>query len=378
MADEKSEQPTQHKLDEARKKGQVAKSQDAVTAFVFIGVLLCLSFAGKNTFILMSNALRSSLRSFTEIQLTPDNLPIILNSALWNYATLLAPFGLLAVLTGIIGNLVQTGWLVSLESLNPKADRLNPIEGAKKIYSTKGFVEAIKVLIRTLLIVVVFYSFFKGQLPTIVSACKMFSNSAYSLFWTLTMSLLGKITLLMIVMGALDYILQRYMFQKDMMMTKQEVKEEFKSQEGDPFLKSRLRQKQRELIKKRMMDGVKTSRVVITNPTHYACALKFDEEEDEAPILTAKGKDLMAEQIKKLAREHQVPIHENKPLAQSLYKDVEVGQMIPEDMYQAVAEVIAFLERLDQGMSPGQQQPGNQQQGPINPEQEEEEPDAGQ
>jgi flagellar biosynthesis protein FlhB len=152
------------------------------------------------------------------------------------------------------------------------------------------------------------------------------------------------------VAAGLDYVIQYYLFMKDMKMSKQEMKEEYKTLEGDPFMKQRQRARQREFMKRLMLGGVKDSRVVITNPTHYACALKFDETENQAPVMAAKGKDLLAQKIKELARHHKVPIHENKVLAQSLYKEVEVGDEIPEEMYQAVAEIIAYLERLEMGL----------------------------
>jgi flagellar biosynthesis protein FliR/FlhB len=353
VSDEKTEQPTHHKLSEARKKGQVAKSNDAVAAVLFVASFMYLSFMGKSIFNTMAEDLRFNVENFVNMEITIDNIQHVFASALVMPIKVLTPLFIIVAVAGIAGNLLQTGWLISTESINPKLNKLNPIEGAKKLFSQKGFMETLKVILRSLIMMVVFYTYLKDQIPVMVEAGRMATMDVYNVYGRVAMGLFYRLTVLTAVIAGLDYIIQYYLFMKDMKMSKQELKEEYKSLEGDPFLKQRMRARQRELMKKLMMGGVKDSRVVITNPTHYACALKFNEIEDPAPILVAKGKDLLAQQIKELAKKHEVPLYENKPLAQLIYKEVDIGDQIPPDMYQAVAEIIAYLEKLD--MEPLQQ-----------------------
>jgi len=267
--------------------------------------------------------------------------------------SILGPLFLLIIAVSISGHLLQAGLAVSMETIRPKLEKLNPTAGFNRIFSFRGFTETLKVLIRTLAMVIIFRNFLVKMLPLIMKSPLMHPRAALSFYGSTVMGLFFQITLLLLVVGGLDYFLQRYLFLKQMRMTKQQIKEELKSTEGDPFLKQRIRSKQKEMIRRRMLDGVKTARVVITNPTQLAIALRFDEENDSAPVVAAKGQGYLAERIKEIARKHLIHIYENKPLARSLYKNVEIGDLIPPEMFKSVAEIIAFIEKLNDGMERG-------------------------
>jgi len=350
MSEEKTEQPTGHKLSEARKKGQVAKSQDASAGIFMLIMFIGFMCMGKNIVSGVMNETSKRAMLYGKVNLNYETILTIFNNSAMGYIKILCPIFFLVIVASIAGHLVQLGWAPSLESIKPKLNKINPMEGLKRIFSQKGFIEFLKVLIRTLAIVLIFRSYLMEKIPAIMTSSRMFTSDAISFYGSLVVGLAFRITLLLVVVGGLDYFLQRHLFMKQMMMTKKELKEELKSTEGDPFLKQRVREKQRELIKKRMLDSVRSARVVITNPTHLAVALKYDEEIDLAPIVVAKGKDYMAESIRRVAGMNSIYIYENKPLAQSLYQSTDIGETIPPELYRSVAEVIAFVEKLGPGM----------------------------
>lgn len=358
MSEEKTEQPTGHKLNEARKKGQVVKSKDASA-----GIFMLIMFIG---FVCMGRHIVSALMTETKkrvvlygkVNLNHETILNIFNHSSIGFLKILGPIFLLAVVASIAGHLIQMGWAPSLQSIKPKLEKINPIEGLKRVFSQKGFIEFLKILIRTLGIVLIFRGYLMEKIPLIMRSSGMYTDNAISFYGSIAMGLAGRITLWMVVIGGFDYFLQRYLFMKQMQMTKKELKDELKSTDGDPFLKQRLRERQRSLVKRRMLDGVKTARVVITNPTHFAVALRYDEETDLAPVVVAKGKDYLAESIKAIARRNSVYMYENKSLAQLLYRNTDIGETIPSELYKSVAEVIAFIERLGTGTerrkNPGQ------------------------
>lgn len=352
--DNKTEEPTHHKLVEARKKGQVLKSTDAASAFLGLAIFLALMIMGQKIFYTFCDVVKGQIQMMESLSSGGSlNPQAILTQFLTAIGLILLPIFAVVLVGGIGGNLLQTGWLTSLESIRPEMDKINPISGFKRVFSSKGLMEFAKTAFRTALIYWILKVYLEKNLPVILKGSLLGISDAIILFGTTLQGFFYKVTMLLVILGGLDYVLQRYYFLKKMRMTKQEVKEEYKSLEGDPFLKQRMKSRQRELVKQRMLDGVKTSRVVITNPTHLAVALKYDEDQDEAPIVVAKGRDHLAEQIKTLARKHGVKIHENKPLARSIFDQVKVGQQIPPELYLAVAEVIAFVERLDAQMQGG-------------------------
>lgn len=353
MSDDKTEEPTHQRLMEARKKGQIAKSNDVSVAFVLFSSALFLSTQGKTIFIKLAEFVRYRITSTITSDITADGFRSYFFSVMTPIFTLFAPFVLMVVVAGVVGNIIQTGFLFSMESINPKFDKMNPIEGVKKIFSMKGFMEFLKVIAKTLVLIFIFKGYLQNNTDRILTMGFLSKLAIFENYFLLAKGLFVRIAGALMILAAMDYGYQWYMFKKQMMMTKQEVKEEYKKSEGDPLIKSRIKMKQREFIKKRMLMGVKDSRVVIVNPTHYAVGLRYSEEMDEAPIVSSKGKGYLALQIRKLAEKHNIPIYENPPLARAMFKEVEVDEMIPAEMYRAVAEVIAFVEKLGDYKSGG-------------------------
>jgi len=342
LAQEKTEEATPLKRREARKKGQVAKSADlnsALNLFAVAGVVFMLQayFAGQ-----WNNYFYRTLASIS----TPGGNPIRALVEGSNILLALAgPILLTAFVTGLITNLLQVGLVFSLESLQLKLDRLNPVEGFKRMFSFRTLVELAKSLAKmTVIVLVVFFSL-KKQIPVLLGAQGGSLEYSWKLGKDLSISLTITAVLALMVIALVDLFYQKFEHRKSLRMTKQEVKDELKQTEGDPHFKARLRERQRQMAFRRMVQEVPQATVVVTNPTHYAVALKYQRGEMNAPRVVAKGADRIAERIKKIAREHQVPLVENKPVAQFLYRHTEVGEAIPEQLYQAVAEILALVYR---------------------------------
>ena len=232
------------------------------------------------------------------------------------------------------------------EPLNPKWDRLNFITGLGRMFKVKTLVECVKSVFKMTIIFLVGYLVVKDHLDDFVLMVDMAPVAIGVLVLKISLEIFIKTCLLLLVLAALDYGYQRWQFNQDMRMTKQEVKDEYKQIEGDPIVKNRIRQAQREASKKRQLNDVPKADVVVANPTHFAVALMYDRAQAPAPVVVAKGQDFMAQRIKDIAKEHKIPIVENKPLAQALYRAVEVGQMIPVEFYKAVAEIINYIYRV--------------------------------
>jgi flagellar biosynthesis protein FlhB len=258
-----------------------------------------------------------------------------------------APITLAMMAVGLAGNLFQTRFLFSTEPLKPDFNRLNPIQGFKNIFSQKAFVGLIKNLVKLGLVGYVSWrTVVIGQLKPIVRASSMATGKLLSFFTGLMGELLVNVAILMFVLGMADYLYQHYDYKKGLRMTKQETKEEYKAMEGDPRFKQFRRQKQKQLAEQRMMQRVPEATVVITNPTHYAVAVRYDASRDAAPLVVAKGLDLVAENIKKIAKAHEIPMIENRELARRMYRESEIGDEVPVMLYQAMAEILAMVYTL--------------------------------
>lgn len=352
MGGEKTEPATQKKLSDARKKGQVAKSREITSGLQLLALFLILKFWVGNMGIQFLNVFNgfygriSDVTVFWEGQMPQGDVNIVFRSLLLQVLTIVAPIFAVAFLIAFIADIVQVKWKPTFEPLRPKFSKLNPISGVKKIFSTNALVELIKSIAKIGLIVYICYNYLKDKWVL------LFNVYDFSLMHTLelvaeTVTDLGiRIAALYMVIAFADYIYQKVKFANDMKMTKQEVKEEFKQQEGDPQVKGKIRQKMREASMRRMMQNLPQADVVITNPTHYAVAIKYDPQVADAPLVIAKGEDHLAARIKEIAKENKIEIVENKPLARMLYANVEVGEAIPPELYQAVAEVLAFVYQL--------------------------------
>ena len=259
---------------------------------------------------------------------------------------ILAPILIIGFLVAFLSDLVQVRWKPTTKPLKPKFSKLNPISGFKKIFSVNSLVELVKSVLKIGLIVYVCFSYLKERWLLLFNLYDMSLMQAIGLAAETVTDLGIRISALYMVIALGDYIYQRVKFSNDMKMTKQEIKEEFKQMEGDPQIKGQIRAKMREASRRRMMQDLPKADVVITNPTHYAVAIQYDPEIADAPVVIAKGEDYMAARIKEVARENQIEIVENKPLARMLYANVDIGQAVPPELYQAVAEVLAFVYHL--------------------------------
>ncbi len=342
---ERTEEATQARREEFRKKGQVAQSKEVSSAlFVLatLGLLLLLSrFYMQNIVDVFRFTMGPDL---VQAVRSGDVIPALMVAGN-KMVILLLPVSGAALLLGVISSVLQIGFLNVEEALSPKWEKIDPLQGFQRIFSMRNLFEGFKSLIKVLLIGFVVYLVMKSD----VNKWPWLSQSDVSeimkfMGWS-TIKMLAAVGGAMAVIAAVDFFFQRWDLEKRMMMTKQEVKEEHKSREGDPLIKARIRRVQKELANRRMMEKVPTADVVVTNPTHIAVALKYGEDLP-APQLVAKGADLVAEKIKALAMQHQIPIVENKPLARTIFKTMKLGQVIPRELFVAVAEVLSFVYKL--------------------------------
>lgn len=339
---EKSEQPSPKRREEAQEKGDVAKSTELNSVAVIIAMLLVFKFMsglfGETLTIYMTDIYRQS----AAIDITLTTIPLLLSMTLTAFAKVMAPVMGAVLLFSVASNVGQTGFIFASKSLMPKFDKLNPMSGIKRMFSARSLVELVKGVFKISIIGIIGYtvvsSYFGEYLLLPHRSILEISSFTADVIFELTY----KIALALLIMAVADFAYQKYEFEKKLKMTKQEVKDEGKQAEGDPKVKGKIRQKQRDIVRSRMMHEVPNATVVVTNPTHYAVALKYaPEDKSDAPKVVAKGKNLIAQKIKEIAGKHSVPIIENKPLARSLYASCEIGGEIPMALYQAVAEVLS-------------------------------------
>jgi flagellar biosynthesis protein FlhB len=347
MADsfqEKTEQPTEKKLDDARKKGQVAQSPEVASCFVILFVSVFLYYAISKGFSTMFGMYSKIIRNI-DFEVTTNSVTSLFNYAVYQWFLLVGPVFAILLLLGIGSSFLQTGFMWSSEAMRPKLDALNPGSGIKKMFSKRSFFEVLKSLLKIGVLGYVSYSLIIKELPTIMSLASQDTVSIVTYIAKTAFSLAIKIGAIFLFVAGLDYIRQRWQQKKDLMMTFQEVKEEAKDREGNPLVKSRIRSLQREMSKKRMMEDVKKADFVVTNPTTFAIAIRYVPSEMSAPKIVAKGAGFVADKIKQTARANSIMIIENKPVARGLFYAVKVGDYIPETFYVIVAELLAQVYR---------------------------------
>ena len=342
---EKTEEPTPHKLREARKKGQIAKSKDFTTAVMLIASFYTLkAFA---TFIWGKMVELSYFSySFIPLEFNASVVGFILEETLWLFLIVMAPVFGVNVLVAIIAESFQTGFLISGEPLKPSFDKLNPIEGAKKFFAMKQYVELLKSVLKMAIVITLIYQAIVEEFYMVIIAQQLTLWQVMGFTGNLVMKVVIKVGVFYLIISLLDYMYQKYEYIKGLKMSKKEIKDEYKRLEGDPMIKQRQRDAQRQMSQGRQMGSVPDSDVVVTNPIHVAIAIKYTPNMMRAPRVLAKGKRLVAAEIKRLAEDHQIPIVENPPLARSLYEVTEVGSDIPPIYYKAVAEILAFVYNL--------------------------------
>ncbi len=346
-SDEKTEEATPKRKSDARKKGQIARSKDVGLAITFIATILVIVILSDTVVGSFKKNIIYFLSEAGSIELTKGTVKGLTSLVLSKMATTLLPIVLPIMLAGVAASLMQSGFLIVKDAIKPSLGKLNPINGFKNMFSKRSAVELIKNLISISIIVYMAYSYVKDNFYKILNIGNLYLPTMGVEVKSLLLGIFYRIAIFVVALAAIDYLVQILMHRKEMRMTKEEVKEEYKQMEGDPQIKSKIKQKQREMSRRRMIDSVGDATVVITNPTHLAVAIKYEEGNMEAPQVVAKGADLLAMKIKEKARESDVPIIENKPLARMIYEQVEIDKYIPQDMYQAVAEILAMVYKLD-------------------------------
>lgn len=343
---EKTEKATPKRKRDAREKGQVFKSIEVITAFSLIVLFGTLKIFGES----MTGNIQAMMHSFFTADI-PDVVtgPVVtkaLSGAVLSFLTVTAPVMIAAVLCGLVFNLVQVGFNFTTKAVAPKLEKISMISGFKRIFSQRTLIDLVKAIIKIGLLVWVAYGEYRNRMKSFPSL--MGQNLGYSIpaAIDILLSVAFKLAIAFAIFAPFDYMYQRWKYNKDLMMTKEEVREEYKLTEGNPQTKSRISQKQRQMSRMRMIQAVKDADVVITNPTHYAVALSYKEDKHKAPVVVAKGKDYLAQRIKEEAREHSVEIVENRQVARALYFFCEVGDEVPEDLYKAVAEILAYVYKL--------------------------------
>jgi flagellar biosynthetic protein FlhB len=342
-SDNKSERPTRRRLEKAREKGQVARSKEVPSAAVLFGGLVVLVFSGQAVLRTLENEMRHSFDLRVPSDISISYLTGLFSAMGFRVAAVIFPILLAVLAFSIAANMLQGGLVFTTQSLGFHFEKLNPKNGLKRVFSKNGLVELSKSTVLLIAVSLISYQVISKYFHLYPRLVLMDVRKLFH--WTAVISyeVFIRVAALLIIIAIADYFFQKYRFTEQLKMTKQEVKEEFKETEGDPITKSRIRRIQREMSRKRMMSDVPHADVVITNPTHYAIALSYKMDSMEAPKVIAKGVGFLALRIRELAQEHGIPLVENKPLAQTLYKSVEIGEYIPADLYKAVAEILAYI-----------------------------------
>ena len=343
---DKTEEPTPKKKKDARKQGNIAKSAEVNKAMTFIAILVVI--------YMMSGSIISELQGFIvnilsgdfSMTMNDNTIKILMFKVMMSFMKIVLPISLIIMVFGILGSLIQTGLFFSMESLKPKFSKLNPLTGLKNMFSMKAIVNLIKSMVVICIMIYLGYSFMSKNFEGIIKSGDIYLPYMFNIVLDLIKRILTSITLAIAVVAALDYGYEKFSHKKGLKMTKQEVKEEYKQMEGDPHIKGKIKQKQRQMANQRMMQAVPSSTVILTNPTHISIAIRYEQGKDTTPIVVAKGVDEVAFRIREIAKSHDIPIIENVPLARLIYKEVDIDQEIPEEMYKAVAEVLVAVYKI--------------------------------
>jgi flagellar biosynthesis protein FlhB len=343
---EKTEKATPKKRQQSRSKGQVAKSAEIPSTLILIMIIV--------SFLMLGSFFRERIvMMFTDIfihRLTMDITAQNVGSLFFHYSfqlfVLLAPIFVLTIVIALAGNIAQIGWLFTMEPLKPNLKKLDPISGLKNIFGVRTVVEFLKSSLKLISVGIVVYTVLWSERNKFLQLAQVPVEGVFSFVADLTIRLVIFVAVLLFILAIGDYVYQKYEYEKNLRMSKQDIKDEYKNAEGDPKIKSKIRQRQQQMALRRMMQDVPKADVIITNPTHFAVALQYDGTKMEAPKVIAKGQDYMALRIRAIAKEHGVMTMENKPLARALYDRTEIGESVPGDLFQAVAEVLAHVYRL--------------------------------
>lgn len=350
---EKTEKPTPKKRSKAREEGQVAKSTEITTAFIFIIVFSALKALGPRLVSDLTQFTKDIFSLFSIKELDIAYATGLMRHVFITTLGFIAPILLISFGIGFVSNFLQVGWKPTTKPLAIKLGNLNPIQGFKKIFSMKSLIELLKAILKIGIILALVYSTLRDYEEMILVIYDIPVLDAYAFIVNLCFDLGIKIGLFFLIIATIDYIYQRVSLTNKLKMTKQEIKDEYKQSEGNPEIRSKIKQKMREASMRRMMQDLPKADVIITNPTHFAVAISYDENNQGAPVVLAKGADLIAAKIKEAAKEYRIEIVENKVLARTLFYTVDIGSEIPPDLYQAVAEILAFVYSLKNNLQKG-------------------------
>jgi flagellar biosynthetic protein FlhB len=344
--EEKTEQPTPKKREDVRRKGQVAQSRELPSVAVLLAGLLTMSTFGSFMYSHIQTIMKDSFSPLTFVDLDVAGCMFIARKMVLLFIASIAPVLAAIVVIAVLANIVQIGFMLSGELIKPKLSKLDPVKGVGRLFSKHSFMELLKSLLKLGIVGAVAFFSIKGEMKTLPFLGEMEMPSIATYILLTIFKIFIRCAMAMILLVIMDYAFQKWEFEKKIKMSKKEIKDEFKTTEGDPLVKSRIRSIQMQMARKRMMQAVPDADVVITNPTSLDTALKYDSAVMEAPKVLAKGAGKMAERIKELADQYDVPIVENRELARSLYSLVDIGEQIPPALYQAVAEMLAYVYRL--------------------------------
>jgi len=345
--DQKTEEPTSKRVTDTEKKGNFAHSKEINSSFILLAALLGFMILGEQS---TRNVMGSWTDMFAEswaLQLTPEELYKVTANAMQAFVKIVGPFLIIIMLAGVMSNLLQIGGLrFSSHPLVPKFNKLNPLAGFGRIFSKNSVMELFKSLFKVGIISVISYYVIKSHWKEIPPLMGFGVGQVLSFMGFVALEIIFNVLLVMIFLSLLDFTFQKFTYLENLRMTKQEVKEERKESDGNPQVKQRIRTVQMQMARKRMMSAVPEADVIVTNPTHISIAIKYDTENFAAPLVVAKGVGPIAMRIREIAKENGIPLVEDKPLARTLNKTVEVGQMIPASLYKAVAEILAYVYKL--------------------------------
>jgi len=343
---ERTEQATPKKREDVRKKGQVAISREIASAVILGAALIYFYFGVSGLMEGVTSIMKAAFQESGRTVLSQQNIYSIASFHMTKVFSLLFPLLLAVFLAAFLANVLQVGFKISWEAARPKLSKINPLAGFKRLFSLRSLVELVKSIFKISVIGLIAYLVITSEIPSLFPLVDQSVWGMLIFMGRIAFKTLLITCVVMAVFSLLDYLYQRWEFEKSIRMSKQELKEEYRQSEGDPLIKSRIRRLQREMARKRMMANVPQADVVITNPTHLAVAIQYDQEKMNAPIVLAKGAGYVAEKIREIAAENKIPVIENKPVAQVLYKITNIGDVIPEDLYRAVAEILAHVYSL--------------------------------
>lgn len=346
FSEEKTEEATGKKLSDAKNKGQVARSKEAAQGLTLFGIAIAIVVFGGFVISNLKSMVYLFLNGKIITEVNINSLKSLNMYSILKIGLAVGPFAITVLIVGVASNIMQTGFMLTLDPLKPNLNKINPIEGFKKMFSLRSVIDLLRNILIIIIVGYVGYKFMVNNINNLFLISTLNLNDILGAVGNLVLKVVFQIAIVIIVIAIIDYIYQKWQFMKDMKMSKQEVKEEYKQSEGNPELKAKRKQKMRELASRRMMAEVPKATVIVTNPTHISVALRYKDGENQAPKVVAKGSGLVALRIKEVAKENNIPIFENKPLARMINSEVEIGDEIPLEMYAAVAEVLAMVLKI--------------------------------